>query len=224
MISNLNLYKTYDLFKDNKDKEEIQFLMKYDISDRDIEIAQTCQKVRTMINRERNLDSIKKYDRGSKTPMVDFMSCITENTLSKIFVDKNAINTRNIKVNTPSVASYILDKSKEDFAMIKKDSILNFDLKSQYFQSSTSSLNINDESHARFCKNGSDFYIVALMRNKDNDYKNYENVESIYFFLLTKKYIEKHATMKFIKTPFYSIPTSDFIEVLKKYKQEKMAS
>lgn len=212
MIFNLKLNQIFKMLEENKKSSDILFLGKYEVDSRDIEIARMSAKLIKEVNVDRQINKIDKYTRGNKQDQIDFMCALSQNHFSKRLYNRYNESNKHIKVKSPSIASYFVQKKEQDFQISYQNTNINFDLKSQYFQSSTSSLNINKESHERFLKTDIDFYVAAIFRNKDKNYSDFEDVDSIYYFLVPKNYVHEKSELVITKAPYYAMHISKFIE------------
>ena len=211
-MKDFKITELFNFFNNCKKEQDIVFIGKFEVTERDIEIAKMSAELLKEINVDRKIGKIDKYDRGAKNDQINFMCALSQNHFAKILHGKFDASNKRIKIKSPAIASYFVQKKEQDFQMKYKDDEINFDLKSQYFHSSTSSVNINKDSHHRFLDNNIDFYIVAIFRNNNKNYKDFDDVNSIYYFVIPKNYVHEQSKLIITKAPFYSMHIKKFIE------------
>lgn len=219
-MQELTIKEVFNLFESFKTETDIKLICSYELTQGDIEVAKKCAELRSMINELKQVDEFSQYKRANNQ-RIEFMALLTETHFTSTLYKKHYRKNSKIEIKSPAIASIFLDKSREDFVLEYNNNKIEFDLKSQYYQCNTSSQNINQKSHKRAKEKGSNYYVVALIKNKDDDYSDYANVERIDYFLLPMSFVDEKSiavnkSTSIFFDPYYKINISNFKDKLKK--------
>ena len=173
-----------------------------EISNNDKQIILNAIALRSLINDERKVKHIEKYQRANKQKEIeiDTKAMIGEYVFSKFLkrVNDNCY-FNNIETITPPIAEMILNKKKQDFEIIEykndsTDEIINyltFDIKSQFINNDYNYICVNAKSFERM-KKQSEFFIICLI---DGNQKNIDTNNNATFIFIKNDFFEKNSKL-----------------------------
>jgi len=184
--------------------KSVHKLTTVEITDKDRQDIKEAIAFRNSVNEERGVTKFAQYFRPSST-MVDEKCFTAEIMFTKVMTQiYNNANIPDFEIQTPPIAEYILDKSKQDYVIKNNKESITFDVKGQFEEEL--SLNINQKAFSRM-KLQSKFSIAGIVQcGKDT----YTEAKTITFYFINNEFYEKASTEVFPKransTPFRTLP------------------